>query len=250
MPSSESRIRRWLWWPLACAALLFALWSLLWAVADLSAFRARAWSETWDNQARIAAREGRFYDPEEVDWERARDDGELAVRLAPLSSDYHEALARVYASRYFSTADGDARMQPFLEQAASEYREAIRLRPTWPYNYMGLAYALRRMGQLDAEYEQSLRLAVQYGPWEPTILSGVVGLNLDLLPRLPASTRQLVLDTLVRGQAWVSDSDGNAIPYGAQIWGVVVARHKQLVVCSWLPVTSPLLKYRCNPANW
>lgn len=245
--SSESR-RSWLWWPVVVAAFGFVLWSLAWCIADLEAFRARAWTEAWDNLARQAASQGQFYDPDGGDWESARRNGERAVLLAPLSSEYHEVLARVYVSRYLSTADGDSQTRPFLEQAAAEYREAIRLRPTWPYNYLDLAYALRRLDKLDDEYEQSLRMALHYGPWEPQVLSSVVSLNLDKLPRLKPSTRQLVLDTLVRGQAWTEDSRGEPVPYGDQIWGDIQMRHKELVVCSWLPMKSPLLKYRCNPS--
>lgn len=237
------------WLPLAIAALLFVLWSAAWCIADLEAFRARVWAETWYNLTRVAAEKGLSYEPDPDDWELAHQHAEHAVMLAPLSSEYHEILARVYASRYLNAPDGDAMAQPYLEKAAASYRDAIRLRPTWPYNYTGLAYTLRRMGRIDAEYEQSMRDALHYGPWEPGIMSAVVRVNLDLLPRLPASTRQLVLDTLMRGQGWTQDAQGNPLPYGDQIWGEVASRHKQWVVCGWLPMSTPQIRFRCSPAN-
>jgi hypothetical protein len=239
----------WRWYTAAFILLLFLLWALSSVVADLAAFRARAWVEAWENLAVQSARKLHVYRPEDADWEGAHRDARLAVSLAPFNADYHETLARVYLSRHLDVEDGDPALSPLLRKAEDEYKVAIRLRPNWPYGYMGLAYVYRREARFDAQYEQSLRSALQYGPWEPQILSGVVQLNLDALPRLLPSTRQLVLDTLRRGQAWTADSKGNPIPYGDQMWSVVTSRHREMVVCGWLRLDTPLLRQRCLPAK-
>lgn len=246
-PARKAMDLRWL--PLMLAAFLFVLWSVLWCIADLEAFRARAWAETWENLTSVAAGKGLPYEPDPDDWALARRHAEHALSLAPLSSEYHEVLARIYVSRYPAAPVGDALAQPYLEKAAALYREAIRLRPTWPYNYTGLAYTLRRMGRLDAEYEQSMRDALRHGPWEPNVMRSVVRYNLDVLSQLQPSTRQLVLDTLMRGQGWTQDMQGNPVPYGDQVWGEVVVRHKQWVACGWLPMNNPQIRFRCSPAN-
>lgn len=244
------RHRDWRWVMAACLALLFVLWSLAWGLADLAAFRARAWVEAWGHLAQQATVKQQAYDPLPQDWEEARADGERAVRLAPFSADYREGLARVYASRYLSTEDGAAIALPFQERAVAQYRESIRLRPTWPYSYIALAQTLARMNRFDAEFEYSLRMALHYGPWEPAIMLAMTDMALDDLPRLSPAARQLVLDTVLRGQAWTSDASGNAVPYGNQIWARVAGRHQQMVICGWLPMKDRQIRSRCSPAGW
>lgn len=248
--SSRKRQRPdWRWYAAAFVLLLFLLWALSSFVADLAAFRARAWVEAWENLALQSAKKSRVYRPEDADWDGAQRNALLAVRLAPFNADYHEILARVYLSRHLDVEDGDPVLQPLLRKAEAEYKTAIRLRPYWPYGYMGLAYVYRRELRLDAQYEQNLRAALQRGPWEPQILSGVIQHNLDVLAKLSPSTRQLVLDTLRRGQAWTTDSKGNPLPYGDQIWSVVTSRHREMVVCGWLRIDTPLLQQRCLSAK-
>lgn len=250
---SEKGVHRktdWRWLAIGVLALLFVSWSLAWGVADIAAFRARVWVEAWSHQVQQAAVKGQAYDPDPDDWEAARAAGERAVRLAPLSADYREGLARVYASRYLSTADGAAIALPFQEQALQQYRESIRLRPTWPYSYIALAQTLSRMNRFDAEFDRSLHMAIHYGPWEPAIMLAMTDMALDDLPRLSPEARQLVLDTLRRGQAWTSDASGNTVPYGDQIWARVAARHQQMVICSWLSMSDHQIRARCSPAGW
>lgn len=248
--SSRKRQRPdWRGYVAAFTLLFFLIWAFSSFIADMAAFRARSWVEAWDNMAAQSAQQLRSYEPEEADWYRAQSDALLAVTLAPFNADYHETLARVYLSRHLGAADGNPILLPLLRQAEDEYRAAIRLRPNWPYGYMGLAYVYRREARFDGQYEQSLRAALQYGPWEPQILSGVVQLNLDILPKLQPSARQLVLDALRRGQAWTQDSQGSPIPYGDQIWSVVTSRHRELVVCGWLRLDTPLLQQRCLPGK-
>lgn len=249
-PESAARRGDWRWLVAALLILLFVLWSLMWGLADLAAFRARVWVEAWSYQSRQATAQGRTYDPFPEEWEGARADGEWAVRLAPFSADYREDLARVYASRYLSTEKGAAIALPFQEQALAQYRESIRLRPTWPYSYIALAQTLARMNRLDAEFDRSLDMALHYGPWEPDILLAVTDMALDDLPRLSPSARQLVLDTVRRGQAWTIDARGGDVPYGDQIWARVASRHKQMVICGWWSMSSRQIRSRCSPASW
>ncbi len=251
MRKSSRRHRRsadWRWFAAGIFCLLFCLLCLSSLVANFSAFRARAWVEAWDNLALGALAKSQTYRPDEADWQEAQASALLATRLAPFNADFRETLARVYLAKQFDLPDGDPRLLPSLRQAEEQYRAAIALRPNWPYGYLGLSYVMRRAVRLDADYEKSLRDAVHYGPWEPVVLSSVVSFNLDVLHKLSPSTREFVLDTLRRGQAWTSDSKGNPMPYGNQIWRVVTSRHKEMLVCSWLRMDTPLLKQRCQPS--
>jgi hypothetical protein len=235
----------WRWMFVSSLCLLFFLLSLSAWLANIAAFRARVWVETWDNLVTTSLAKSRTYRPDDADWEEARWHALWATRLAPFNADFRETLARVYIAKQFDIPDGDAALLPMLTLAEEQYRKAIALRPNWPYGYIGLAYVLRREVRLDASYEQSMRDAVHYGPWEPMVLTSVVSLNIDVLHRLSPSTRTFVLQTLRRGQAWTQDSEGLPIPYGDQIWHVVTSRRKDMLVCSWLRLDTPLLRQRC-----
>ncbi len=237
----------WRWYVAASFCFLFFLVSLSAFVADLAAFRARSWVEAWTNLVTVSAARGLAYRPDAGDWEGARSAAQLATTLAPLNANYHETLARVYASQQLDLADGSARLRPMLDLADAEYQQSISLRPTWPYGYLGRVYVLRRAGRMDAAYADSLAAALRYGPWEPLVLSSVVDLNIDILGQLQPSTRQLVLGALHRGQGWTQDTQGHPVPYGDQLWGRLKARHRDMVACGWLRLDTPLLQQRCSP---
>lgn len=241
------RATDWRWLLAGTFVALFLVLSLSAMLANLAAFRARAWVETWDNLVTVSLVQSRAYRPESEDWDEAYTDALLATSLAPFNAGFRETLARVYIAKQFDIPDGDPVLLPWLREAEAQYRRAIALRPNWPYGYLGLSYVLRRQVRLDAEYEKSLRDAVHHGPWEPVVLSSVVDLNLDVLHKLSPSTREFVLETLRRGQAWTQDSQGKPVPHGNAIWRVVTKRHKEMLVCSWLRVDTPLLRQRCQP---
>lgn len=245
--TSAGRRRRidWRWMFFSSVCLLFFLLFLSSWLANIAAFRARVWVEAWDNLVTASLAKSRTYRPEDADWEEAHWHALWATRLAPFNADFRETLARVYVAKQFDIPDGDAALLPMLKLAEEQYRKAIALRPGWPYGHLGLVYVLRREMRLDASYEQSMRDAVRYGPWEPMVLSSVVRLNLDILQGLPPSTRSFVLDTLRRGQAWTQDSEGRPVPYGDEIWRVVTSSRKDMLVCSWLRLDTPLLRQRC-----
>lgn len=240
--------RRLVWAAGALATLLFALWSLLWLVADLSAFRARAWAETWGHQSMQAAARGAAYEPRAEDWAQARADAERAVRLSPANADYHELLGVIHELRHPLAYIGDEAARPAREQALVHFRAAVERRPTWPYVRARLAYALLRLDRVDAELEATLSEAARLGPWEPPVMLAIVDIGLDAWFRLSPEARQVVSDTLVRSQSWAAGRRGQK--HADMVWERVQAHRKQALACSLLPMNDERNRRLCHPDNW
>lgn len=227
------------------ACVLFTLMSFVHMAADIAAYRAKSWVETWENQAWQSAQAGKYFEPSEEDWEKAKSQAEWAVRLSPWNADHKEQAARVWASRYPMAGYGDEKAQPFRTKANEYFRESIRQRPTWPHTYMTFATNKRYMNELDDEYENLMRQALLYGPWEPEVFLRIVDINLDALALLKPTTRQLVLATAEKGLAWTQDKDGNTMPYSQEIWNRIKVRKKDLMICSWLYMKEPAIRHYC-----
>lgn len=236
------------WWGLGVLAALFAVWSLLGVVADVSAFRARAWVDTWVHQAIQAQSKGEFFQPGSEDWQQAQHLGELSVSLAPFNADYREVLGRVHEARFIMAPLGDSGARPDRERAAALYRQSIALRPTWPYPHAGLAYVLYRAGGHNTEVERALAEAARLGPWEPAVMEAILDIGFDGWYQLTPAARQVVTAASVRSQSWAAGRAGEA--HADRAWAIVARYHKQALVCSQLPLREERNRQRCNPASW
>lgn len=237
-----------LWLLPAMLLLVFAAWSLVGVVADLAAFRGKAWVETWSFQAIQAQARGEAYSPLESDWQEARNFGEWSVRLSPLNADYREGLAGIYETHYIMAPPGAPQARPDRERAVGLYRDSIALRPDWPYAHAALAYALLRLGNHDQEMERALTDAARLGPWEPQVMEAVVDVGLDTWYRISPAMREVVSDTVLRSQSWKAGTAGQA--HADRVWGRVEIHHKQALACARLPMQDERIRTRCNPANW
>ncbi|MFN3586327.1 MAG: hypothetical protein ACK4UT_02375, partial [Moraxellaceae bacterium] len=172
-----SRPQHWGWWLATLGALAVVLWSMTWLWAEWSAWRARGWTETWAHQAALAQKKGEDYAPDPAQWARVRVLAERAVWLAPVNADYQELLGSVHELRYPLAFIGDAQAQPSRELAVQYYREVTRRRPTWPFAWMRLAYALAMSDAPLPELEAALAEAARRGPWEPQVMFAIVDIG-------------------------------------------------------------------------
>lgn len=236
------------WWTAASVMGIFALWSLTGLIADIAAFRAGAWVEAWTFQMVSTSSPDASFAPRDSEWQEARALAGLAVRLAPLNADYRERLARVHEARFLMAPPGAVEARQEREKAIAQYRESIRLRPTWPYAHAALAYALVRAGGHDGEVERALASAARLGPWEPQVMEAIVDIGLDGWYWISPPTREVVSATLLRSQSWKAGDAGQR--HADRVWARVEAHHKQALACTMLGMRDERNRQRCNPANW
>ncbi|MDP2227279.1 MAG: hypothetical protein Q8J78_07350 [Moraxellaceae bacterium] len=171
------------------------------------------------------------------------------MKLSPVSADYLVVLARVEEMRYPLALIGDDDARPGRERAVQLYRDAIKRRPTWPYTYADLAYALMRLDRVDAELEAALVDGARLGPWEPEVMQAIIDVGFEAWYRLSPEARRVVADTLIRSQS-PERAGGRNKKHADEMWERVRVHRKQALACGLLPMTNERNRHICHPDNW
>ena len=79
-----------------------------------------------------------------------------------------------------------------LESAADNFRQALNVRPLWPYSWVNLLSAKDKLGQADMEFNIALQNSAALGPWEPRVQLQVVDSGLRYWGKLGSTERELV----------------------------------------------------------
>ena len=79
-----------------------------------------------------------------------------------------------------------------LEGAADYYRNALAVRPLWPYSWVNLLSVKDKLGQVDMEFNSAMHRAVETGPWEPGVLSQVMSSGLHRWEYLGRTEKELI----------------------------------------------------------
>ncbi len=183
--------------------LLLAV-SLLVTVVTASMIFASMWAQ----QATIflADWQKRGIEPSEAAWQVALSAANKAITYSPVkNAHYYDTLGHIWDWRHFTQAYGDTSVAQSRLHAIRAYRQAIKLRPTWPYSWINLAYAKLKSDELDDEFNQALDSAFQSGPWRIKVNRHVADIGFAAWGRLAGDTRRIVLTAINRTVAYSRD---------------------------------------------
>jgi hypothetical protein len=124
---------------------------------------------------------------------------ETAHQWDPYNPAHLENLARLHAAQAESLRAG-APQQALLQQALMEAREALVLRPAWPYTWATLLRIKKDRREADAEFLAALHQAARLGPWEGEVQLQLADAGLFFWAQLPQESQNLVLQDVVRGR--------------------------------------------------
>ena len=166
--------------------LLLAVIAGQWLYAGIYYYQAKAYMGSWDYSSPLPYGE----------WKTARKALDKALALGPSQAIYHQDLSKLLFAKSVGTAP-DPDLSINLEKQALEHiRQAINLRPSWPYAWAQLALIKHHSSGMDAEAAEALNKAMTLGPWEPTVQLIVAEIGLaswaDLTPGLQAK----LIDTI------------------------------------------------------
>lgn len=85
-----------------------------------------------------------------------------------------------------------------LDEASEQYREALKVRPTWPYFWANLVVARAERGIFDGEFRKAVRRTVETGPWEPRVQLQLIRVDFIEQQRLDLRSRERIDDLLKR----------------------------------------------------
>jgi tetratricopeptide (TPR) repeat protein len=168
--------------------LLLAFIAGQWLRAGIYYYQAKAYMDSWDYSGPLPHGE----------WKTARRALDKALALGPGQATYHQDMSELLFAKSVRTAP-DPGLDPDLgpglglsadlrQQALGHVRQAIHLRPSWPYAWALLALIKYQSSGIDAEAAEALNKAMTLGPWEPTVQIIVAEIGLaswqDLAPGL------------------------------------------------------------------
>lgn len=187
-------------------SLLFAAYALANMLAALANFRAETLIEAWQFQTNqdVLAKQPTF-EPAPDELNTALSYSRFAVRVAGYQSRFHRTRGDVLMWQAFlRNAVTD---RPALEEALQEFRQAIRLQPSYTVNWVRLSLAKHVAGEIDAEYRQAIANAYLTGRWNPDTLLQLAGVGLADWDRLPPESQALIREVVLHRLSWKTGSD-------------------------------------------
>ena len=182
------------------------------------------------------------FEPTQNDWLSYRSNLEQALCLNPTNAELHRHLGLVIQAPYTSFQLGHKEALEARKNALKYYREAISLRPTWPYHYSDLALVKFRLLEIDEEFYDAMYASMEFGPWEPDIQRVIAEIGMVLWNILEAKERQFVLDTIRRSFIHANKLHVAAMRKAIEKWQFVDR------VCEEVGLNDDLAKY-CGKGN-
>lgn len=193
-------------------------------LADANSFQAERFVSHWRSLGNPPSLEA---------WTVARGAAERAITLSPVddSARYHR-LGEILEWRYRDRHPGYTEARDHRLAALDAYRDAARLRPTWPYAWARVASIKAALLAFDTEFDRAASNALRLGASRSRINLRIARLGLFAWHELDDTQRDRILDAAQRGFAQNPRQGEKLIDYARTI-------HLDQVVCGALRANSP-----------
>ena len=115
-----------------------------------------------------------------------------ALQRFPNNPDYLDFAGRLMLLEARQTGVVGREHRLLLESAANNFRQAISVRPLWPYSWANLLAAKDNQGQVDLEFNEAMKQSARLGPWEPRVQLQIIRSGLRHWGELGSNKRELV----------------------------------------------------------
>ena len=152
-------------------------------------------------------------------WEQVQRYLWLANRLAPLDAQILDDLGELYELRADEAPDSEDGSDADRERALGLYRQALALRPAWPYTWADVALLKLTQKHIDAEFALALQRALELGPWQSPVQASIASGGLAVWDKLPEWLQTDVEQAVARGLS----SGSRFMPGVARRYGLIAA---------------------------
>jgi len=121
-----------------------------------------------------------------------------AQELGGDNPDLFDKRGQFYYWQALNLANVGRQRGALLEQASEQYREALKMRPLWPYFWANLVVAKAEWGIFDQEFRKAVRRTVETGPWEPRVQLMLIRVDFIEQQRLDRRSRERIDEMLKR----------------------------------------------------
>lgn len=169
--------------------LVLVIWVLLLSASDLYANQTQNYVNKWMEQEKP---------PSSSEREEAMDAINTALRIYRGNPEHFRLKALVLEYGTKGKPVWNPKIKPQLQQALLLYKQAIALRPSWPYGWSGMARIKLKLLEIDDEFESALTSMMRLGPWESKINLTVVEFGFITWEKLSNSAQKQVQSAIKR----------------------------------------------------
>ena len=130
-------------------------------------------------------------------WEQVQRYLWLASHLAPFDAQIPANMVQLHKRRVEGASAPESSLD--LERALGYYRQALALRPAWPYTWVDIAQLKITRQRIDAEFALAMQRALTLGPWQKAVQASIASGGLTVWDQLPATLQTELEDTIARG---------------------------------------------------
>ena len=131
-------------------------------------------------------------------WVQTADGLQSALKLTPRDPLLHDHLAVLNSIGAWAFRSAGEPSRTYAAFALLHFRQALSLRPTSPYSWVGLASSKYQLGEVDGELFRAMALASAWGPREPRVQLILADLGFLLWDALDAQQQALAVENLRR----------------------------------------------------
>ena len=115
-----------------------------------------------------------------------------AMLLDPRNPDILDQHGQYLYWQAMNLADAGFERGELLEQAVAQYRQALTIRPLWPYTWANLVVAKAEWGIFDQEFRHAVRRTIETGPWEPRVQLQLIRVDFAEQNRIDRRSRERI----------------------------------------------------------
>lgn len=162
-------------------------------LAGIAGYQAQAFLNDWTSKGK---------EPSPQAWQIAHGAALRAIDFYPgANGEYLERLGRVLLWQHMRQPS-NSELEQSRRQALQAFRAASEARPTWPHNWVALAYAKLYLRELDDEFAHALQQAQTLGRTRIDINRSLAEIGLIAWPVLDTQQEQATLEAARRTVAY------------------------------------------------
>lgn len=143
------------------------------------------------------------------DWDNYQKILAKALKLDPGNPDINHTYGTALEGRYMLLPPGDDTAQQARKEASTYYKNAIAMRPTWPYTWADFALVKYRLNEIDDEFLNALHVSMEMGPWEPGVQLVITFIGLRVWNKINQEEQLFILDTIKKSMSHVNQDHVN-----------------------------------------
>lgn len=202
-----------------------------WGLANLYFYKADYYLASWYEEGKVESK---------ADWEDALGAINKAIENHPNHPHYHNIAAKIL--EWGATHNYEERTV-LLNQALTNMKNSLSLRPGWSDSWINIAMIKWRLGEIDDEFWQAIKLAIKHGPYMPDINIGASTIYLAFWSQLDLETRKVAIEQIERTMLQNSNKDYEA-NYRQDIFNVAKRYQHTRTLCLIIDAKASLQKYK------